>query len=170
MRTIFCLIFLLFCAGAASASESNGATVKVFSALEAKSFSYSSKYWDISPEDMFEIGTKLHPYLKETLLTATYFDKNNIDLSGYKQQYFGFYDKNGEKNIHINFFCVMVSEEEMAKFDEHKKRFIKMENDVAQIKIVYGGGDCYFNLNYNMKKKGILWFAGKCPILIAVYG
>ena len=153
MRTIFCLIFLLFCAGAASASESNGATVKVFSALEAKSFSYSSKYWDISPEDMFEIGTKLHPYLKKHCLLLPISIKIILICQVTSNNILDFMIKMEKKNIHINFFCVMVSEEEMAKFDEHKKRFIKMENDVAQIKIVYGGGDCYFNLNYNMKKK-----------------
>lgn len=153
MRTIFCLIFLLFCAGAASASESNGGvTVKIFSAseMEDERCYYDgtggcySKYWDISPEDMFEIGSKLYPYLREKLpkkiqeipiITAAYF---NVDLLGYKQQYFGFYDKkNGEKNIHINFFCVS---------DEYN-------DDINHLEIVDGGGDCYFNLNYDVKKK-----------------
>jgi hypothetical protein len=64
------------------------------------------------------------------------FERNYIDLSKYKRQYVATINSKGEKEIWVNFFC--------DTFNSNWKK---------EILVVFDGGNCFFNVKLNLKKK-----------------
>lgn len=65
-----------------------------------------------------------------------YFERNCIDLSMYKRQYVATINSKGEKEIWVNLFC--------DTFNSNWKN---------EILVVFDGGNCFFNVKLNLKKK-----------------
>ena len=65
-----------------------------------------------------------------------YFERNCIDLSKYKRQYVATINSKGEKEIWVNLFC--------DTFNSNWKN---------EILVVFDGGNCFFNVKLNLKKK-----------------
>lgn len=73
---------------------------------------------------------------KNNVENKEYFERNFIDLSKYKRQYVATINSKGEKEIWVNFFC--------DTWDSDWKN---------EIIVVFDGGNCFFNLKLNLKKK-----------------
>ena len=73
---------------------------------------------------------------KNKVENKEYFEKNCIDLSKYKRQYVATINSKGEKEIWVNFFC--------DTFNSDWKK---------EILVVFDGGNCFFNVKLNLKKK-----------------
>jgi len=65
-----------------------------------------------------------------------YFERNCIDLSKYKRQYVATINSKGEKEIWVNLFC--------DTFNSNWKN---------EILVVFDGGNYFFNVKLNLKKK-----------------
>jgi len=59
-----------------------------------------------------------------------------LNLAGFKRQYIAVMNKQGEKEIWINFFCDTMD----------------MDSWKSDIFIVFDGGNCYYNLKINLTK------------------
>jgi hypothetical protein len=73
---------------------------------------------------------------KNKIENKEYFERNCIDLSKYKRQYVATINSKGEKEIWVNLFC-----------DTYNSNWKK------EILVVFDGGNCFFNVKLNLKKK-----------------
>lgn len=73
---------------------------------------------------------------KNKVENKEYFERNCIDLSKYKRQYVATINSKGEKEIWVNFFCDTWN-----------------SNWKNEILVVFDGGNCFFNVKLNLKKK-----------------